>query len=92
MDPRAAKPASRLSALVRGLTTSSLAWVLLAMFVLHVIGIGWGMPASDAWEDDGIAPRDFLVGTHDTYLPGHFFTYPPVHLLTLTLLTSPVSV
>ncbi|MEO6573161.1 MAG: glycosyltransferase family 39 protein, partial [Polyangiaceae bacterium] len=73
------------------MSASPLAWVLLAMFVLHVIGIGWGMPASDGWEDDGIAPRDFLVGTHDTYLPGHFFTYPPVHLVTLTILTSPVS-
>lgn len=89
---RGRRPAERLSALLCTLSASPLAWVLSAMFVMHVIGITWGMPASDAWEDDGIAPRDFLVGVHDTYLPGHFFTYPPVHLITLTLLTSPVSV
>jgi hypothetical protein len=79
----------RLFALLRRVRSSPLAWILIAAFVLHIVGIGWGMPASDAWEDDGIAPRDFLVGTYETYLPGHFFTYPPVHLLGLSLLTSP---
>lgn len=79
----------RLYALLRQVRSSPLAWILLAAFLLHIIGIGWGMPASDAWEDDGIAPRDFLVGTYETYVPGHFFTYPPVHLLGLSLLTSP---
>ena len=79
----------RLYALLRQVRSSPLAWILIAAFVLHIVGIGWGLPASDAWEDDGIAPRDFLVGTYETYLPGHFFTYPPVHLLGLSLLTSP---
>jgi hypothetical protein len=60
------------------------------VLVLRLVGIGWGLPGSDAWEDDGIAPRDFLVGTVETYTPGHYFTYPPVHLIGLTLLTSPV--
>jgi hypothetical protein len=75
---------------VRERWQSPLAWVLLGMLALRLVGISWGLPASDAWEDDGIAPRDFLVGAHETYLPGHFFTYPPVHLLGLTVLTSPV--
>lgn len=79
----------RLYGLLRQARSSPLAWILCAAFVLHIVGIGWGMPASDAWEDDGIAPRDFLVGTYETYLPGHFFTYPPVHLLGLSLLTAP---
>jgi hypothetical protein len=79
----------RLLALLRRVRSSPLAWILIAAFALHIVGIGWGLPASDAWEDDGIAPRDFLVGTYETYLPGHFFTYPPVHLLGLSLLTSP---
>jgi hypothetical protein len=67
-----------------------LTWILIAMIGLRVVGITWGLPGSDAWEDDGIAPRDFLVGTVETYTPGHFFTYPPVHLIGLTLLTAPV--
>jgi hypothetical protein len=79
----------RIYALLRQARSSPLAWILGAALVLHIIGIAWGMPASDAWEDDGIAPRDFLVGTYETYLPGHYFTYPPVHLLALSLLTSP---
>jgi 4-amino-4-deoxy-L-arabinose transferase-like glycosyltransferase len=49
----------------------------------------WGMPASDSWESDGVAPRDFLVGIVKTYRTGDFFTYPPLHLLFLTVLTSP---
>ena len=81
---------ARLHAIARQIRTSPLAWVLCAAFVIHFIGIWWGLPASDAWEDDGIAPRDFLVGTYETYVPGHYFTYPPVHLLGLSVLTSPV--
>ncbi|MDB4998620.1 MAG: hypothetical protein JWM74_6052 [Myxococcaceae bacterium] len=80
----------RLYARLRQIRSSPLAWILIAAFVLHIVGIGWGMPASDAWEDDGIAPRDFLVALYETYMPGHYFTYPPVHLLGLSLLTAPV--
>ena len=81
---------ARLLTLARGLRSSPLAWILCASFIVHVIGLSWGLPAADAWEDDGIAPRDFLVGAYETYLPGHYFTYPPVHLLGLSILTSPV--
>lgn len=81
---------ARLLTLVRELRSSPLAWILCATLVVHVIGLTWGLPAADAWEDDGIAPRDFLVGSYETYLPGHYFTYPPVHLLGLSLLTSPI--
>ncbi|MDB5218304.1 MAG: hypothetical protein JWO86_6231, partial [Myxococcaceae bacterium] len=48
----------RLYARLRQIRSSPLAWILIAAFVLHIVGIGWGMPASDAWEDDGISPRD----------------------------------
>lgn len=80
----------RLVALFREARSSPLAWVLCAAFLLHIIPVWWGLPGSDAWEDDGIAPRDFLVGAYEAYIPGHYFTYPPVHLLGLSLLTSPV--
>ena len=81
---------ARLLTLVRELRSSPLAWILGVTFAVHLIGITWGLPAADAWEDDGIAPRDFLVGAYETYLPGHYFTYPPVHLLGLSVLTAPV--
>lgn len=66
--------------------------VLGAVAVLHVVGIGWGLPASDGWDVDGIAPRDFLPGLVDTFTPGHYFTYPPFHLALLTVLTLPVTI
>jgi hypothetical protein len=81
---------ARLAQLLLTLRTSPLAWVLAAALALHLVGFGWGLPASDAWEDDGIAPRDFMVGAYETYNPGHYFTYPPVHLFGLTLLTAPI--
>ncbi len=58
--------------------------------MLHLPGLGWGLPGPDGWDDDGVAPRDFLVGVVQTYQPGEFFRYPPVHLLLLSFLTLPI--
>lgn len=65
--------------------------VLVATAVLHAVALSWGMPASDGWDVDGIAPRDFLPGLAETYTPGHYFTYPPLHLALLAILTLPVT-
>jgi hypothetical protein len=73
----------------RSLVRRPLAWVLFAVFILHAVGIGWGLPATDGWDDDGVAPRDFLVGLVRTFTPGDFYTYPPLHILLLALLTCP---
>src|SRR6185436_7019299 len=54
--------------------------------------LGWGLPASDAWDNDGVAPRDFLAGLVRTFTPGDFYTYPPVHLVVLGILTLPITV
>jgi hypothetical protein len=70
---------------------SPLAWILSGLFVLRLAGIGWGLPASDGWDNDGVAPRDFLAGLVETVRPGHYFTYPPVHLALLALVTAPVT-
>jgi hypothetical protein len=75
---------------LRLLARSPLAWVLAGVLVLHAIGIGWGLPGTEGWDDDGVAPRDFLYGVAETFTPGHFYTYPPLHLVLLALLTSPV--
>ena len=71
---------------------SPLAWGIAGAWTLYTIGIGWGLPGSDGWDDDGIAPRDFLVGAYRTFMPSHYFTYPPVHLVLLTILTLPATV
>jgi hypothetical protein len=72
--------------------TINLRWVLALAFVLHAIGVTWGLPSSDAWDNDGIAPRDILPGLAETFTPGSFYTYPPAHLMLLALLTLPVTI
>ncbi len=71
---------------------SPLAWVVILAGVVRIVGIGWGLPSSDGWDNDGVAPRDFLAGLVETFVPGHFYTYPPVHLALLAVLTLPVTV
>lgn len=70
---------------------SPLFWIVLAAAVLRIIAINWGLPASDGWDDDGIAPRDIVVGVIETYTPGHYYIYPPLQFILLTLLSLPVS-
>ena len=75
------------SGLPRGLR-----WVLLLAAVLHGVGLSWGLPSSDAWDNDGIAPRDILPGLAATFTPGDHYTYPPLQLAILAVLTLPVTV
>ena len=92
MGPTRGSP--RLAALRQSLAEASrspLSWVLAGVLVLHVVGIGWGLPASDGWDNDGVAPRDFLAGLVETVTPGHFYAYPPVHLVLLAVVTAPVT-
>jgi hypothetical protein len=64
---------------------------LFAGAVLHGVALTWGMPASDAWDNDGIAPRDILPGLAQTFTPGDYYTYPPLQLILLALVTLPVT-
>lgn len=83
---------ARLVSLSKTALRSPLAWVVLAAGVIRIVGLGWGLPASDGWDNDGVAPRDYLAGLVETFTPGHFYTYPPVHLLLLAVLTAPVTI
>lgn len=65
--------------------------ILIAVAMLHGAAIGWGLPSSDAWDVDGVAPRDFLPGLIASFTPGNYYTYPPLHLALLALLTLPVT-
>lgn len=78
-------PRSRLARWYR----SPLFWILCTAAVLRLAGLCWGLPASDGWDDDGIAPRNFLVGLAKTYTGGSYFTYPPLHMIFLAILTCP---
>jgi hypothetical protein len=64
-------------------------WILAAAAGLRLAGLFWGLPASDGWDDDGFAPRNFLTALALTYKPGSYFTYPPFHAFLLALLSAP---
>jgi len=80
---------ARLRERARQWCRSPLFWILCAALVFRLAGIGWGLPASDGWDDDGVAPRNFLVGLAQTYTSGAYFAYPPLHMILLALLTAP---
>jgi len=66
-----------------------LLWILAVAAGLRLAGLFWGLPASDGWDDDGFAPRNFLTVLALTYKHGSYFTYPPLHAFFLALLTLP---
>jgi len=71
--------------------SSPLAWVLAAALLLRCAGLTWGLPASDGWDNDGIAPRDIWPGLIASFTQGQYFTYPPAHLALLAILTAPIT-
>lgn len=86
----------RLIARARAIFSGPLGWILVGVLLLDVVGIGWGLPASDGWDNDGVAPRDFLVAVSELFSRGPSFDsaylhYAPVHTTLLALLTAPIS-
>jgi hypothetical protein len=65
---------------------------ILVPFVVSIsIGWGWNLPCTDGWANDEVAPRtSMLAAAFEAYIPGHFFRYPPLHLLILFVLQLPV--
>jgi 4-amino-4-deoxy-L-arabinose transferase-like glycosyltransferase len=76
---------------VRACLRAPLFWILALAVAMRLAGIGWGLPASDGWDDDGFAPRNFLTALALTYKPGSYFTYPPLQAFLLALPTLPGS-
>ena len=80
---------SRVYARLARWSRSPLFWILCAAIIFRLAGVTWGLPASDGWDDDGVAPRNFLVGLVETYRGGSYFAYPPLHMFVLAILTAP---
>lgn len=76
---------------MRGALRQPLTWILLVAAGLRLAGLFWGLPASDGWDDDGFAPRNFLTALALTWKPGAFFTYPPLHAILLAVPSLPVA-
>jgi hypothetical protein len=82
--------AAELPRRARELWATPLGKVLALALVVRLAGPFWGLPNADGWDDDGVAPRDFLPGVLQTYVPGEHYTYPPLHLILLAIASSPV--
>jgi hypothetical protein len=70
---------------------SPLFWILLVAAALRLSGLFWGLPASDGWDDDGFAPRNFLTALALTWKHGAYFTYPPLQAILLAIPALPVA-
>lgn len=89
-SPHTARKAGKCQLAWSGFALPRWLWsVLLIAAILRLIGLGWGLPSTDGWDSDGIAPRDFLAGIVLTYKSGSYYTYPPLHLMLLAALTAP---
>jgi hypothetical protein len=65
--------------------------IVVATFGLFVaVGLTWGLPGPDTWCVDSMSPRSCGLGAiAETYRPGHFHTYPPLHMAILTVISLP---
>lgn len=88
-----AESPSRVSALLRTVTgrlRDPAAAVELGLALAIAVGFCWGLPGSDSWAADSISPRSCGLGAIvETYWPGHYHHYPPLHMAVLTLLSLP---
>ena len=66
-------------------------WIVLGFSLFCAVGAAWNLPCTDAWSNDEVSPRASMLGAvFETWTPGHFFRYPPLHVLLLTVLQSPL--
>ena len=64
--------------------------IRLAFVVAALAAVGWDLPSSFSWDNDGVAPRDIFAGVAENLIPGHAFRYPLLHPLLVGLLCLPV--
>ena len=58
--------------------------------VAIAVGFTWGLPGPDTWAVDSISPRSCGLGAIvETYWPGHWHHYPPLHMAILTIFSLP---
>jgi hypothetical protein len=65
-------------------------WIVLAFALSQLIAIGWDLPGSYGWENDGIAPRDFFAGLAINLTPGQGHRYPLFHNAIIAVLCIPI--
>lgn len=65
--------------------------IVLAAFATAIaVGCTWALPGPDVWAADSISPRSCGLGAIvETYTPGHYHHYPPLHMALLTVISLP---
>ncbi|MGH7285279.1 MAG: ArnT family glycosyltransferase, partial [Polyangiaceae bacterium] len=77
---------AKIRALADDKTNLALAPLALGIFV----ACWWGLPNTDTWSADSVSPRTCGLGAIvETYWPGHFHNYPPLHTAILTVFSLP---
>jgi hypothetical protein len=86
------RPASRLLAWLGRLVTEDrvVARIAVGFALSELVTLGWDLPGSHGWDNDGIAPRDLFGGLANNLAPGHAHRYPLLHYLVLGLFCLPV--
>jgi len=65
-------------------------YILIFNFVLFIIGIEWGLPNTESWHADDLAPFHPLMGLSRGFSFGYLNKYPLVHQFILAILNIPV--
>ncbi|MBT8469992.1 MAG: glycosyltransferase family 39 protein [Deltaproteobacteria bacterium] len=65
-------------------------WIVFIFALSQLVAIGWDLPGSYGWENDGIAPRDIFAGIAINLTPGQGHRYPLFHNLLIGVLSVPI--
>ncbi|MCL1911139.1 MAG: glycosyltransferase family 39 protein [Leptospirales bacterium] len=68
-----------------------LVWIILVNAALFITGIWWGLPSSEDWHSDSLAPYHPLLGLSQLFSFGYLNKYPLVHQFILSVLNIPVA-
>ena len=68
----------------------AVAWIIFVFALSQLVAVGWDLPGSMGWENDGIAPRDFFAGLSINLTPGQGHRYPLFHNAIVAILSLPI--
>jgi len=76
--------------ILKELFRKPITYILVFSFIIFTIGIFWGLPNTETWQSDSLAPFHPLLGLSKLFSFGYFNKYPIVHQVILAILDLPV--